>query len=109
MRSWPRGTVATLRLPVEREVELEDVDALLAEEPERATGRVVVDEPLDVGDREAARLGDARRLQQGVLDRDLRVEARPRRGHRVGGHQRFPREAVLLAIGDRALLDRLQQ
>ena len=65
-----------LRPVVEREVELEHVHARLAEEAERAAGRVPVDQLQDVGEVEPARLGHPRSLQARVRERDVRVEAR---------------------------------
>ena len=50
---------------VEGEVQLEHVDARLAEEPERAAVRVLVDQREHLVERQAARRGDARRLQRG--------------------------------------------
>ena len=52
---------------VECEVQLEHVDARLAEEAERALVGVLTDERHDLIEREAAHLGDARRLEAGVL------------------------------------------
>ena len=72
--------------------------------PKVAAVGVVVDHPADRADVEAALGGDPRRLQAGVGDRDVRVEARARRGHGVDGHQRIGGEAVLRAVGGDALL-----
>jgi len=47
----PARHALRLRLPVERQVELEHVHARLAEESERAVVRVVFDECEDVVDR----------------------------------------------------------
>ena len=64
---------------VEGEVELEDVDAGLAQEPEGAAVGVVVDERQHLVELEAALVGHASGLEPGVGDRDVRVEARARR------------------------------
>ena len=59
---------------VEREVQLEHVDARLAEEPEAAAVGVLVDETQHLVDVHAPGFGDTRSLQAGVGDRDVRVE-----------------------------------
>ena len=77
----------TLRgLGVEREVELEDVHARLAEETERAVVGVIVDEVEHVLERKATGLGDSRSLQPGVLGRDVGVETRAGRRDGVDRH-----------------------
>ena len=68
---------------VEGEVELEHVDAGLAEEAERAAVGVVVDQLQDALERDAADLGDAVRLDPGVGLRDVRVDAGGRGRDRV--------------------------
>ncbi len=60
----PARHALRLRLPVEREVELEHVHARLAEESERAAVRVLLDEREDVVERQAPLLGDAGRLER---------------------------------------------
>ena len=56
------GRVIGVSLPVEGEVELEDVDAGLAEDAEAAAVGVVRDQLADPREREAAHGGDAVRL-----------------------------------------------
>ena len=88
-----------LRELVEREVELEHVDRLLAEEAERPVRRCGRrSSSCTSRDREPALVGDARRLEPGVGDRDVRVEPGAGRGHRVDRHLRRRGEAVQLAV-----------
>ena len=62
--------------PVECEVELEDVDAGLAEEAEAAPVGVLADQLLHGGERQVPDGGDAPRLQRGVRGRDVRDRCR---------------------------------
>ena len=76
----PRGLACRRSLGRERvqgEVELEDVDARLAEEPERASLGVLVDQRPDLRLAQAAFPGDAGDLLAGVGGADVRVEAGP--------------------------------
>ena len=84
---------------VEREVELEHVHA--SRRGSRATRPSVLSSmsSLHLRDREPALLGDPRRLQPRVGHRDVRVEARGRRGHRVDRHLGVVGEPVQLAVG----------
>ena len=68
-----RSLECSLR-PVERHVELEDVDPRLAEEAERAIVGVLVDERVHLGDRHPAHPRHPAGLDAGVRDRDVRVE-----------------------------------
>src|SRR5215207_7647726 len=68
---------------IQSEVELEHVHCRLAEEPERATACVLVDQLEHPRTVEAPGLGDPICLETGVLRRDVRVETRPGRGQRV--------------------------
>ena len=70
---------------VERDVELEDVDARLADEAESAALGVVVDELADVGLDGASSLRDASHLETSGRRADVRVEAAGGGGDRVGG------------------------
>jgi len=60
---------------IEGEVEVEDVDAGLAEEAELALRRVLVDEVVEGGFGEVAGVGDARDLVVGCGRRDVGIEA----------------------------------
>ena len=94
---------STARL-VERQVQLEHVHARLAEEAEQCGPRCArrpASRTCVFG--QAARVGDARHLEQRVGGRDVRVEAAGRRGHGVDRHRRVGGQAVLLAVGGRAL------
>ena len=71
--------------PVEREVELEHVDAVAAEESERRRLTWLRRAP-DRGRVEAARARHAVHLDQRARQRDVGVEARGRRGHEVDRH-----------------------
>ena len=62
---------------VESEVQLENVDARLAEQAEVAACDVLLDELADLRFAEAARLGDARRLKIRVVGRDVGIEPEP--------------------------------
>ena len=77
------GHEERLRLSVERQVELEHVHAGLAEEAERATVRVLLDEPEHGGEIEAALACDANRLRARIRGRDVRVESGARSGEGV--------------------------
>ena len=65
-----------LCLLVEREVELEHVDARLAEEAERAAVGVLRDQLLHGGERQVANGRDAPSLEIRVGGRDLGIDAR---------------------------------
>src|SRR5215211_5357641 len=69
------GHTERLRLLVEREVEFEDVYALLAEEAERAAVRVLIHEREDPLYCDPARAGNAHCLATTVLRRNVRVES----------------------------------
>src|SRR5262245_52091486 len=73
--------LSLLRADVERQVQLEDVDARLAEHAERATLRVLTDERRDLCHRQVAGARHARDLVLGCGDADVRVEPASRRGH----------------------------
>ena len=61
------------------------------------------DECQDPIERKAARLGDARRLEAGVLRRDVRVEPGAGRGHGVDRNRDVRGETVERAVGVHAL------
>ena len=63
---------------VEREIELEHIDARLAEQAERAAFDLAFDQRADAGFRQVARLGDARHLKQRRLRRYIADRARCR-------------------------------
>ena len=73
---------------VERQIQLEHVDARLAEHAERAAFGVLADERRDLGRGQAARSSDARDLILGRGDADVRIEAAARRGDEIDGHRR---------------------
>ena len=81
-RCWSTCVPSAL-CPVEGEVELEHVDAGLAEEAQRAPVRVLADQLLDGRERQVPHGGDAPRLQLRVGRRDVRVDARARGRDRV--------------------------
>ena len=82
-RSGPRPAELTARQRVEREIELEDIDARLAEQAERPARDVRVHQRAHALFGQCAGLGDARHLQQRRLRRDVRVEPARRGRHRV--------------------------
>jgi len=59
---------------VEREVELEHVDARLAEQPEPAAVGLFLDQLLNRCERQVANSGDAMRLELRVVERDLGID-----------------------------------
>ena len=71
--------------PVEREVEVEHVDRLLAEDAEGPAVDVVVDQLADLGDAQPPDVGDARGLEARVGDGDVGVEPGARRRDGVDG------------------------
>src|ERR1019366_4954459 len=70
---------------VQREVEVQDVDAWLAEEPERTSLGVCGDQSLNLRNAQAPHSGDAGDLLLGVGRADLGVEAGPAGQQRVRG------------------------
>src|SRR4029078_11249141 len=92
-----------LRLFVEREVELDHVDARLAEESERAPGGLCAHERHDLVESHAARISTPLCLQACVLRRDHGIEPGARPRDRVGRHFLARGEAVLDAIKAGAL------
>ena len=68
---------------VEVEVQREDVDARFAEQAELATGDVLLDELTYLIFAEAACLGDARRLVERGVGRDIGVKSGTRGGNQV--------------------------
>ena len=70
---------------------------------------MLVDELEHLVDGQPSRLGDARRLQAGVRDGDVRIEAGAGRGDGVHRHLVVRREAVQLAVRRDALLHRVQE
>src|SRR5450759_5483009 len=89
---------------VQREVEVQDVDAWLAEESERASLGVCGDQGLHPRHAQAAFPGDARDLLSGVRRADLGVEAGPAGQQRVRGDLRGV-DAVERGGGGPAILD----
>ena len=75
---------------VERQIEQEHIDARLAEKAEPGLSTWASTRSRTLSGVEAARLGDGRRLQQRVLRRNVRIEARGRGGQRVGGQRPGP-------------------
>ena len=73
-----RRSVVMCEQPVQVEVELEDVDARLAEEPEQRLLRVAGDDRPDVASAHAARRRDPGDLVLGRRRADVRIEARRR-------------------------------
>ena len=95
---------------VEREVELEHVDARLAEEAEQRLVGVLVDERQHLAERQAARR--ARRAPPAARRSPARCagRARSRRGHGVDRDARVRGEAVRLAVArSTPLLDRVEE
>ena len=87
-------------LGVEGEVEREHVHARLTHEAERAVVRVLVDELEHARELEPALPRDARRLESGVVGRDVGVEPRrPRPSRRPPAPSRPGGDAVQLAVG----------
>jgi len=75
-----RRVVGTLRLQsVEGHVQAQDIDAWLADQAEKASFDMLRDQVADPGFRQAARLGDARDLEERGGGRDVRIEAARRR------------------------------
>ncbi len=89
---------------VQRNIELEHVDARLAEESQRATIRVLVDELVHLGERHPPHLCDTARLDACVGDGDVGVETGTGSGDRVRGNLDIICEPVLLAVVSRPLL-----
>ena len=87
------------------DVHHEDVDGVLPEEVQGPPRGVVVDHGEDVVELHPSLVGDARCLEPGVGQRDVRVEPGARCGHGVDGDRRVVGEAVLLAVGGDGLLD----
>ena len=73
----------------------------LAEEAERTTVGVLVDELVHLGERDPAHLRDPARLDARVRHGDVRVEPGRRRGDRVDRNLGRRREPVLLAVRPR--------
>ena len=94
---------------VEREVQLDDIDAGSPSTP--SGDRRCTCSPAARPRPRRALAGCATRcdLQPGVGDRDVRVEPGRRCGDGVDGHECVGGEAVLLAVGSGAFLDRAQQ
>ena len=89
-------SVTTPSVSSRREVQLEHVDARVAEDRRAARSvGVLVDEGEHLVDVDAALGGDPGRLQPGVAHRDVRVEPGARRGHGVDGHEHVGAEPVL--------------
>src|ERR1035437_7814082 len=89
---------------VQREVEVQDVDAWLAEESERASLGVCGDQSLNLRHAQAAYSGDAGDLLLGVGGADLGVQAGPAGQQRVRGDLRRV-DAVERGGGGPAVLD----
>ena len=98
---------------IECEVELEDVDARLAEEAEAAAVGVLLDQLLDGREGQMADGRDATRLERGVGRRDVGIDAGARRRHGVDGNvvDREPRVVRPLELEDRlgVLRDELRE
>ena len=85
-------------LLVEREVQLQNIDSGVAEHPEVTSIGVLLDELADFVFAQSPRFSHARKLELGITQTDLWIEAAARRSncirrHRLGfasGH--FPRD-----------------
>src|SRR5574341_756484 len=84
---------------VQRQVQLEDVDALLADEAEEAAIGVLIDQVEHLPPAAAALPSNTTRLDPRVGDRDVGVEPRARGRDRVDRDARVGPEAVELAVG----------
>ena len=73
---------------VERQIELQHVDMRLADDAEEAALGVGLDELPDLVLRQAARLGDARHLEQRAGGRDVGIEAARRGGDQIDRDRR---------------------
>src|SRR5450432_235742 len=72
---------------VEREIELQDIDARVADEAKRPADGVPADELVNGIEADTARLGDSGCLQVRIGHRYVGVEAARTRCHRVCGHR----------------------
>jgi hypothetical protein len=81
---------------IEREVELEDVDARLTKDAELPSGGVGINETPDIRLRDAALTGHTRNLEVGCGRRDMRIDPGGRRRHKINGHRGV---RILLACG----------
>ena len=101
------GTACRLparQLSVEREVQLQHVDARLADETEpRAVRSHCCDERSNRAGIDATRLRHARRLNLGVRRTDVRIEAAGRGRHRVGRNRPGVVRVLLAVLIDRRL------
>ena len=83
---------------IKRKVEFDDIDHGLPQETQRASAGVVAHQCRHGFGWQMPSRGDPRRLQAGVCNRDVWIEARPRGGHRVDGHRRVGGQVVEGAV-----------
>ena len=72
---------------IESEIQLKNVDARLAHESKGAPCRVLSDDLQHLSLSHSPRPGDARCLKEGVVRRDVRIEARTGRGDCIDGNR----------------------
>ena len=84
---------------VERQVQLQHVDAWLAQKAQLTTFGVLLEQGLDTVSRDPARAGNSLHLPCRVLGRDVRVQSGPGCRDRVGGYGLGPRSGNTLAHG----------
>ena len=116
MRNRPRLTGPVSQTPtgrrpcsapcVERQVQLEHVDAGLTQHAELPVPGVGVDGRENLGDVQPSGRRNTTSLKPGVGNGDLRVEPRTRRGDRVDRDDRIGAQAVLGAVGGGTLCHR---
>src|ERR1700730_5197867 len=109
MRSFPRAMPGSSSVQVVHgQVQVEDVDRLLPQETKPTVVGVGVDQLKHGLHGDLAGAGDPCRLQPGVRDRDVGVEARGRSGNRVDRYLGLVGQVVELPVGDRPLGHRVR-
>src|SRR5215475_9312251 len=94
---------------VQREVQLEDVDAGVSKNSEIPTSCVLLNQPTQLLLAQTAKLGHAWRLQLRIAQANMWVKTAARRGHGVGWHGLVLVQPVLLPIRCHALFDGIIQ
>ena len=76
----------SVRQTIQREIQVEDIHARLADKTERPPLDVLIDQAPNSRLSQAARLGDTRNLIVGIVGRDVGIEAGGGSSHHIDGH-----------------------
>src|SRR5262245_10728267 len=100
------GLLSSVRL-VEREIQLQNIDPRVTEDAEITATGVLLDELANFVLAQRTSFSNARDLELGIAQADLRIESATRRGNCIRWHRLGIAQAVFGAIYGNAILNRV--